>query len=94
MELGFLAIVLGSAAAGWLLRPFVSRAVARVILGLGAAALIVGVGTLWLMTGGALPIRWGGARVTLVSLVAAALLFPFGLSASYGRRTTPPESPW
>lgn len=82
-------MVAASAVAGLVLRSRVSPTAGRVLLGVGLAALALGLAVSWLVDSGrgALGL-WTGVYVYSVLLVVAGLALPFGLAASWGRAPT------
>lgn len=84
MELAFLLIVAGSAAAGLLFRRAVSRTAGRASLWLGVVTLCLGLGTMSLVVGRAIGM-WTAVGVAIVLFLVAAVTLPFGLAVSLGR---------
>ena len=86
MELGFLSMIALSAGLGLALRSVVSATVARAVLVVGLAALIVGVGTLGLTAAGRSPFGSLAGGLIAVGLIGVAgLVVPFALAVCWGR---------
>lgn len=85
MEIGFLVLVLVSASSGVLVRKRITVTVARMILVAGFIAAVLGVLIVALVAAGWFPF-WFGAISMVALFTIGGLLFPFGLTASVGRR--------
>ena len=86
MEIGFLLLVVASAAAGLALRAAVGPTLGRAFLRVGLCALILGLGTIALIALGRSPLGfWTGGLVAFVLLGAAARVVPFALAVTCGR---------
>lgn len=86
MEGAYILLVVGSGAAGFLVRGRISVAAARTVLAAGVVAIALGILTLQLVLAGKLPF-WTGGMTAVVLLALGGLLFPFGLAAGWSRGT-------
>lgn len=86
VETGFVLLPVAGAMVGLLLRRFVSKPVATVLLGVGVSAAVVAVASLGVAVMGWAP--FGSLThgvIAVFCLAVAACLIPMGLTAGYGR---------
>ena len=92
MEVGFLLVVVASAAAGYFLRSRVPPAVGYVFAALGLGTLLAGIAVLAVaLMGGPNPTTSGVVAVLLLAFAAVTL--PFGIAIGWGRRAPGPAPP-